>query len=90
MLTDWSRKYAEALLRSDKAKDPVVAKFKRESQRTSFLTVLRGRSLAGLRIVPLEDGLGVQITRAGVENLLEVVRLAKQGGGRVLFPGALP
>ena len=89
MLTEWSQEYVDALFKSDKANDPLFGKFTFRSERDGFVDSIRNR-FPDLDVEPLPDGLGVEIKGATADNLMEIVRAARQSGGQILFPGALP
>jgi len=90
MLTTWSGKYVNALFRSGYAKEPRIGRFRREFERRAFIEAMASRKSAGVVVEPLPDGPKVRIKGAGRGNLLDIVRLAQQCGGEILFPGALP
>jgi hypothetical protein len=90
MLTRWSGKYVNALFRSGHAKEPRIGRFRRGFERKAFMDAMAARKNAGVVVEPLPDGPKVRIKGAGRGNLLDIVRLAQQCGGEILFPGALP
>jgi hypothetical protein len=90
MLTVWSEKYVEVLFRSELGLQPRFGRFPKQRDRDKFIAEMAAGTVAGARIEPLPDGLGVRIIGAGPVELLGIVKLARQCGGEVLFPGALP
>ena len=90
LLTTWSGKYVIALYKSEHAKEPRIGRFRRGFERKAFIDRMVLRKNPGIVVEPLPDGPEVRIKGAGPGNLLDIVRLAEQCGGEILFPGALP
>jgi hypothetical protein len=90
MLNTWSGKYVIALFKSEHAREPRIGRFRRGFEREAFIEGMAARKIVGLSVEPLPDGLGVRIKGAGPGNLLDIVNLAQQCGGEIVFPGPLP
>src|SRR5882672_7327552 len=90
MLKTWSGEYVNALFKSAHAREPRIGRFRRGFERKAFMDRMATRKNPGIVVEPLPDGPKVRIKGAGPGNLLDIVRLARQCGGEILFPGALP
>ena len=85
MLTKWSTDYVEAFFNSDRARNPLFAQFATRFQRDGFVASVQAE-FQGVRVTPLDDGLGARIEAATRENLLDIVGAAGQFNGELL-PG---
>jgi hypothetical protein len=90
MFTTWSQEYVEAFFKSNQAGEPQLGRFKQGFEREAFVEVIGGREYVDVRVELLADGVGVRVSGATKDNLLEIVRTAEQYGGSIHFPGALP
>jgi hypothetical protein len=90
LLTTWSEEYVSALFRSVRAHDPRGGRFRHKFERDAFIEAMTTRRADGVEVEPLVDGLGIRITGAGPEDLLNIVKLAQSCGGEIFFPGTLP
>ena len=88
MLTDWSQEYVDEFHKQTPGRH-LIGRFASHAERDRFVDAVRARTFDGVEVEPTGDGLGVGVT-ATRETLMEVVRAAKQFGGQILFPGALP
>jgi hypothetical protein len=90
MLTAWSQEYVDAFFTTDRARDPLLGRFKQAYERDAFMVGVKGLAYVRLEVVPLDDGNGIRVSGATPETLLAVIRLVALYGGEILFPGALP
>ena len=90
MLTTWSEEYVNALFKSELAGERRIGRFRQRTERVAFIEGMAARRAVGVEVESFPDGLGVRINGAGPDDLLDIVKLARQCGGEIVFPGALP
>jgi DNA-binding transcriptional MocR family regulator len=89
MLMRWSQRYVEAFYKSESAREPLLCRFRRGFERDRFIHLIALRKFYGVRVEQVLEGADLCVRGAGPTNTIEIVNLATQAGGEVVFPGPM-